>query len=718
MPFILAMDTESCLSTKRKRNSAQEMEMSDASASGVTLKNGKIIFKRANIRRNQDIFDAAGGTFYNAVQDCSSGSKLQVIDQIFKNLNGPQTKLLVHAIEHIYRDKTDDRLRSRLERFTSKLKKDELIFLLEQANYLDNESLQKACSDLLAQDETYCFQDVVKLSPELARPIMHKRFASIDNSFLSVGGSNIFEQNISSVASVARLDNSNRYFVVRTHGQFFLYDMIENSYKKMPMYGNFSQRFLYDKREHIYFTNFHQAYSPIFSYQISTGLLKEHDVFFLEKDPFHLFEPVLNETGDKIMFCSTGGAIGLFDIETGARVIISVISQGEKFLNFRFNKAGDRIIVTSCRRIEIYDVDQNQFIDLQGANQHSFFGEFVHFNSFKNQVVFVSDNILYSCDIKTGECEQLFNVSEGQSVKSLRYEDEHDRIFIETGDRTVRDHHLFMYDGRTKTVSALFQMELHEIFTSFMPERAQINQANSRLLVQTNAYARIFDLESCKLIASFDVDARQRPECYLSKTGDIVLTRIGRDLFVYSIATDEQKHIFHSEARGFINVKLNMSGDKILIYTFKNVYLYDEKKDVVHVVWEGDENQRVSKAYFNKAENTVVFELLNQIHLYDIETGGIKGSFIAQEQERFNCGYLSEDEASLVIKSSGRLINWKISAIDILNQLNAEQLDFIQKASGSWQRKKPYIVKQKDESKLYDSLPDQFKKKRFFSVFI
>ncbi|MEX0849728.1 MAG: hypothetical protein WD055_05855 [Candidatus Dependentiae bacterium] len=327
----------------------------------------------------------------------------------------------------------------------------------------------------------------------------------------------------------------------------------------------------------------------------------------------------------------------------------------------------------------------------------------------------MSSNILYSCDIKTGGCKQLFSVSEGQAIRNLRYEDEHDRIFIETEDRN-----LFMYDGCTQTVATLFQMELDEQLgpnERFRPKCEQINQTNSRLLIQTNKCVRLFDLESCRIIASFDLNARQRNECYLSKTGDIILTRVGKDVFVYSTATDEQKHIFRAGARDFIDVELNASGDKVLIYTSKKVYLYDEKKDVVNVVWENDKNQRVRKAYFNKAENTVIFELFHQIHLYDVETGRIKGSFIAQEQENPFYGYLSEDEASFVIVSSGRLINWSISAMDILNQLNAEQLDFIQKASGSWQKKKPYIVK-KNESKLYDSLPERFKKKHFFSIFI
>ncbi|MEX0849354.1 MAG: hypothetical protein WD055_03930 [Candidatus Dependentiae bacterium] len=381
MPFASAMDTENSLGTKRKRNTAQEVGISYTPNFCVALKDGRVTFKRANIRCDQDIFDVAGGTFDHVMQDCLSGNKLQVVDHIFKGMDKHQTGLLVHAIENVYRDKTDERLRSRLERFTSKLKTDELLFLLKQANYLDNGSLQKACIDLLAQDETYRFQDIVELTPELARPIMHERFTSINNSFLSIGGSNRFEQRISSVASVVRLDNSNRYFVVRTHGQTFFYDMVKNKYQKMPIYLNLSQNFLYDKREHLYFTYFNPVYSPIFSYHIATGLLKEHDVFFSEKDAFHLYNPILNETGDKIIFSSTAGAIGLLDVETGDSSIIRRISEDERFLNFGFNQAGDRVIITSCCRIEIYDVHQNKFIELQDVNPYSFFGESVHFNS-------------------------------------------------------------------------------------------------------------------------------------------------------------------------------------------------------------------------------------------------------------------------------------------------------------------------------------------------
>jgi hypothetical protein len=682
----------------------QDVEMLDADALSVSLKKGIITFDKLGIDCSEKIFDCAGSTFSNVMQDCSSDSKLQVIDQIFSDLNADQTKLLVKAISAISRDKKDvHEQQQSLSFLISNLNKDALLFLLKESNYLDIPVLQKKCTDLLAQDASYSFKEIAELPYELAEPILMRRFDRVDRLLLKRGGSIAFQVLVSESMTMETLDELGNVYVVQDNGRVFLYDVENSIYKEIMIPC--------DYKDSIYFeVKIIGSMTDTLIVKLSNRILKynfatdKYEELFLLRDREQFCSGMLfNQTETSFLVCTSADEIYVLDLQRNRYRQIVKMEDGESVISNVFNQIGDRAVVLTNRSLINYDIEKGARVIMSGIHMREA-PRVVIFDSLKNHLFLHSNDQMDACNVQTGQCEQIFNVEPDQSIRYASYQASAKKLFIET------DHSVYMYDEQVGVSIELFHKQRGEHINE---KSATINKQGDRLLVQTNRRALLFDLSDASLIGSVNLNLMRSATCSLNSAGDKILIIKDNKLFLYTVARQELQRIFQIGRREMLDAGFNPKDDQVLIRTNSHVFIYDVDAVCSICLFEKEVDECLQDVQWNNNKNVVIVVTNKRVLIYDSFSRECKGVFLLGPEENICYVQLNELGNFVLIKTDKRLLNWTISDISLLQQLNAEQCDFIAKVSHAWQCNKPHLVKS-DEVSMYHSLPDLFKQVHLF----
>jgi hypothetical protein len=649
---------------KRKRNELSigyEMKVSDMTSFCVSLDNGHVTFKRAEIGCDEELFDYAGSTFVNAVRDCSSECRLKVINQIFYNLDTVQTVLLIEALE-AFRNDQEEQQDKHLALYTSMLDKNELVFLLNQANYLDIPSLQRRCTELLIKNRSLTFNEVDQLPPELATPIIRERFKYLDEKIAKRGGLIKFQIPMFMHMVVKKVKGAAHKFLVQDeYKSIYLYNAEDNTYKELafPSYRDRSNDYeisyvtALPEGNYLFFLKRMWGQGPILFYDAQTEIYRRVDPlngrygsFFSGLDHTSL---VFNNKKTQFLFLTDfdsrngGRNISVMDIQTGKFNIIDRILGDEYLYEYAFNLSGDRIVVNSSKGLRLYDVHNAKpiaFIDDL---------EWICFNDVENRLFFLHSSTLYTCDIVTGICTSVFYIGQDHVVKTVLHKKNENKLFFET------DLGVLMYDERTQTAMELFRFEENEALNKdYKCDYTQIDMQYNILMVRTNKRSLFFNAMNGESLNSLYY-LKPWPFSSSILVGNNALIKDDGKQFIYSI-------------------------DNASMEPF-------------------DDNDSFSLSVGAEIDSAC----------------RMKNGFVLNQDESIKTEYLIQSEGSLVILTNERLINYGFSNEKFWEQLSYDQLDLIQEASQSWEIDTPYEIK-KEQNDIYNNLPDALKNTRFFIV--
>ncbi|MEX0849351.1 MAG: WD40 repeat domain-containing protein [Candidatus Dependentiae bacterium] len=700
------------LGFKRKRDvfgtqetEGEDVQMLDADDLCASLENDTVLFKQVGIRCSQEIFNCAGSTFAHVIQDCPTGDRLEAINQIFKDLDADQTVLLIKAISAISRDKKDiDGWQQHLSFFTSKLEKDDLLFLLKKANYLDIPALQEKCSDLLVQNASYNFSEIVKLPYELAEPILMSRFDCFDRLLLKRGGLVKFQISVSESMSIKAIDELNKLYIVQDGGRFFFYDVENGIYKEILIPCDYTDSVYFEAKKCSLMADglIIKLSNRILKYNFCTDECKE--LFVLHDDEQFYSEMLFNQTKTGFLVRTSVNKIYVLDLQRKRYHQIVKMEDDEYIISYAFNEVGDHAVVLTNLRLINYDIEKCKPVIMTGIHMRES-PQIVIFDSLQKHLFLHSRNHMYACNIKTGKCEQIFNTKLGQLIRYVSYQGQKNKLFIET-DRSV-----YMYDEQDGSSTELFYKNRSER----MGERcATLNKEGRRLLIQTNRRALLFDLfDDVSLIGSINLDLMRSVICCLNSSGDKVLIKARNKLFLYTVESQECQKKMQVGLYETLNAMFNQNGDQILISTDNCVFVYDIDAERLIPFFEKKLDEVLQEVYFSKDGSMIVVKTDKRLLLYNSYSGECKGVFAFGLEEFWNDVQLHDSGKSVLIKTNERLLNWTLSDIPLLQQLNAEQCDFITKASHAWQCNKPHLVRS-EEVPMYHSLPDVFKQVHLF----
>ncbi|MEX0849727.1 MAG: hypothetical protein WD055_05850 [Candidatus Dependentiae bacterium] len=585
-----------------------------------------------------------------------------------------------------------------------KLNKDDLLFLLKKANDRDMPVLQKTCTDALVQDRLCTFSEVEQLPLELAEAIKMERFKFFDRCFLRRGGLVSFQKILSQDSFMVKSDKLGKALIVRDNGRLFFYDVASEMYTELFFPDDIKDSCCGDiillNRENglICFLVNRFEQSPIVIYNMLTKEWKRFHVF--DKYVHSRYELVFNQAKDKLIFCSVSGKIGILDLQTYEHFLIDQMRDDERTIDYTFNQVGDRVVFMSDRRFRIYDVQNSKQIQVSGVVPEGDL-TYIYFNEIDNRVFFKNGNKFCVCNAQTGECKEVLHVHPEQTIRSVSYNRLNNKLFIET------DRRLFVYDEHKQISTEFAQIDPDE---ELVEKNIQINEQKNRFLVQTNRRARLFDIATNDMIASFNLNSDEKTTCRLNATGEHVLIETANRLSLYSVKSDSLRKVYETFSPSeSISSAFSKKGDRVLMYTRKKAYIYDvETGDSCCMHMATEPHEIIKSVFFNQSEDMMIVDADKFVALIDVKTKKWKGCFSCKEDEFVEYVQLNDKEASLLIKTTERLVNWTISGMSLWQQLNTQQCDFMHKIS-----KFNSIISGHDKE-MYDSLPERLKNARMF----